>query len=116
MNFYFKGIFCKNKKNAKKSAAFRACIELYKVGALDDNLLPISIKNKPIFNDIKWFPHWEETDIEALKYKLKPGTNKMKRMVHIEVIYFIFTIFFYNVFIVMCIFRVHHIYMDHIHK
>lgn len=59
---------------------------LYKVGALDENLLPINNKNKPIFNDFKWFPYWDEEDTEAWKYKLKPGTNKMKRMVHIEVI------------------------------
>lgn len=83
--FFFQGIFCANKKNAKKSAAFNACIELYKIGALDEYLLPINIKNTAIFNDLKWFPHWDEEDIEASKYKLKPGTNKMKRMVHIEV-------------------------------
>lgn len=116
MNFYIKGICCANKKNAKKSAAFRACIELYKVGALDDNLLPINIKNKPIFNDKNWFPHWEDNDVEALPYKLKPGTNKMKRMVHIEVIYSILFAIFYNVIKAKYIFRVHHIYMDHIHK
>lgn len=56
---------------------------------MDDSLLPINIKHKPIFSDLKWFPHWDEKDIEAHKLKLKPGTNKMKRMVHIEVIYFI---------------------------
>ncbi|XP_060881396.1 endoribonuclease Dicer-like isoform X5 [Metopolophium dirhodum] len=78
------GIFCANKKNAKKSAAFNACIELYKIGALDEYLLPINIKNTAVFNDLKWFPHWDEEDIEASVYKLKPGTNKMKRMVHIE--------------------------------
>ncbi|XP_027844608.1 endoribonuclease Dicer isoform X4 [Aphis gossypii] len=78
------GIFCASKKNAKKSAAFNACIELYKVGALDEYLLPISIKNNAVFNDLKWFPHWDEKDIEASNYKLKPGTNKMRRMVHIE--------------------------------
>ncbi|XP_003240109.1 endoribonuclease dcr-1 isoform X4 [Acyrthosiphon pisum] len=78
------GLFCTNKKNAKKSAAFNACIALYKIGALDENLMPINIKNTAIFNDLKWFPHWDEGDVEATKYKLKAGTNKMKRMVHIE--------------------------------
>uniref|UniRef100_A0A2H8TDA5 Endoribonuclease Dicer n=1 Tax=Melanaphis sacchari TaxID=742174 RepID=A0A2H8TDA5_9HEMI len=78
------GRFCANKKNAKKSAAFNACIELYKVGALDESLLPLNIKNTDIFNDSKWFPHWDKEDIEASNYKLKAGTNKMKRMVHIE--------------------------------
>ncbi|XP_026808824.1 endoribonuclease Dicer-like isoform X3 [Rhopalosiphum maidis] len=78
------GIFCANKKNAKKSAAFNACIELYKAGALDEYLLPTSIKNNAVFSDLKWFPHWDETDIEASNYKLKAGTNKMKRIVHIE--------------------------------
>lgn len=58
---------------------------MYHAGALDENLLPINIKNKPVFNDSRWFPHWDENDIEAQKYKLKPGTNKMKRMVYIEV-------------------------------
>jgi len=58
---------------------------LYKIGALDEYLLPINIKNTAIFNDLKWFPHWDEEDIEASKYKLKAGTNKMKRMVHIKV-------------------------------
>lgn len=58
---------------------------LYHAGALDDNLLPISIKNKSIFNDSTWFPHWDEKDVEANKYELKPGTNKMKRMVNIKV-------------------------------
>ncbi|XP_022180231.1 endoribonuclease dcr-1 isoform X3 [Myzus persicae] len=78
------GIFCATKKNAKKSAAFNACIELYNVGALDEYLVPVSIRNSGIFNDLKWFPHWDEEDIEASKYKLKAGTNKMKRMVHIK--------------------------------
>ncbi|VVC42507.1 Hypothetical protein CINCED_3A023563 [Cinara cedri] len=78
------GAFCKNKKNAKKSAAFNACVELYKCGALDDRLLPIQVKNKPIFKDVNWFPHWDEKDIEAASYNLKPGTNKMKRMVNIK--------------------------------
>lgn len=84
---FFQGIFCATKKNAKKSAAFNACIELYNVGALDEYLVPVSIRNSGIFNDLKWFPHWDEEDIEASKYKLKAGTNKMKRMVHIKVSY-----------------------------
>lgn len=58
---------------------------MFKAGALDDNLLPISITNKAIFNDSRWFPHWDEKDIEAHEYLLKPGTNKMKRMFNIEV-------------------------------
>ncbi|CAG2169667.1 unnamed protein product [Oppiella nova] len=33
---------CKTKKGAKKSAALEACIQLHKVGELDDHLLPIS--------------------------------------------------------------------------
>lgn len=70
---------------------------MYKVGALDDNLIPVNIKNKPIFNDLKWFPHWDEEDIEARKYGLKPGTNKMKRMVHIEVIKNLFFMYFMHV-------------------
>jgi len=60
---------------------------LYKLKALDEYLLPINIKNNAVFNDLQWFPHWDEKDIEASNYKLKPGTNKMRRMVHIEVCY-----------------------------
>ncbi|XP_050430735.1 endoribonuclease dcr-1 isoform X3 [Adelges cooleyi] len=71
----------RSKKNAKKSAAFNACIELYHADALDDNLLPATIKNKPIFKDLNWFPHWVENDVEVTDYK--PGTNKMKRIVKI---------------------------------
>jgi hypothetical protein len=83
-----KGIFCRTKKNAKKSAAFNACIELYKAKALDEQLLPVNIANKFLINNLKWFPHWVEEDMEACKYNLKPGTNKMKRIVHIEVCIF----------------------------
>jgi len=82
---FVQGKFCANKKHAKKSAAFNACIKLYKMGVLDENLLPINFRNTALFNDLKWFPHWDGEDIEASKYKLKAGTNKMKRMVHIEV-------------------------------
>lgn len=47
-----------------------------------------------MFNDSKWFPHWDEKDIEANKFKIKPGTNKMKRMVYIKVrnYFFIFKV------------------------
>lgn len=58
---------------------------MYNIGSLDESLLPITITNKSIFDFPKWFPHWEDKDIEASKYNLKPGTNKMKRMVSIEV-------------------------------
>lgn len=85
--FFFQGVFCSSKKNAKKSAAFNACIELYKVGALDERLLPISIKDNAVFTDLKWFPYWDEEDIEASKYNLKAGTNKMKRLAFIKVSY-----------------------------
>lgn len=43
------------------------------------------MKNNRIFHDRQWFPHWIEEDIEAQKLKFKPGTNKIKRMVQIEV-------------------------------
>lgn len=93
-----KGIFCKTKKNAKKSAAFNACIELYKAKALDENLLPVNIANQYLINNLKWFPHWVEEDMEASKYNLKPGTNKMKRMVHIEVsIFQLYQLLFVNI-------------------
>lgn len=80
-----KGVFCNTKKNAKKSAAFNACVKLYKAKALDEHLLPVNITNELFVNNLKWFPHWVEKDMEACKYNLKPGTNKMKRMVDIEV-------------------------------
>lgn len=38
-----------------------------------------------MFNTSKWFPHWNDEDIEACAFKLKPGTNKMKRIVQIKV-------------------------------
>ncbi|KAF0759177.1 endoribonuclease Dicer-like, partial [Aphis craccivora] len=78
------GLFCKNKKNAKKSAAYNACIELYKAGALNEYLVPMDIKDNATFNDLKWFPHWDENDIEASKCNFKAGTKKMKRIVDIE--------------------------------
>lgn len=84
---FFKGLFCKTEKNAKKSAAFNACIKLYEIGALDEKLYPINTKHKTIFNNLKWFPHWIEEDNEADKFKLEPGTSQMKRMVEIEVNY-----------------------------
>ncbi|VVC34156.1 PAZ domain,Helicase, C-terminal,Ribonuclease III domain,DEAD/DEAH box helicase domain,P-loop containing [Cinara cedri] len=68
--------------------SFNACVELYQCGALDDHLLPIKVNNEPIFKDVNWFPHWDEKDIEAASYNLKPGTNKMKRMVNIKVSYY----------------------------
>ncbi|UYV74239.1 DICER1 [Cordylochernes scorpioides] len=36
------GSAMKNKKNAKMSAAFEACLRLYKMGELDENFLPVS--------------------------------------------------------------------------
>ncbi|XP_050534312.1 endoribonuclease Dicer-like isoform X2 [Daktulosphaira vitifoliae] len=76
------GKFCYSKKNAKKSSAFNACIQLYHAGALDENLLPTSVKNKLVYNDVNWFPHWVENDNEAKD--CKPGTNKMRRIVNIH--------------------------------
>lgn len=52
--------------------------------------MPMDIKNNVTFNDLKWFPHWDENDIEASKYYLKAGTNKMKRIVHVKVSYYLF--------------------------
>lgn len=69
---------------------------MYKCGALDDYLLPINVKNKPVFKDVNWFPHWDEEDPEAALYSIKPGTNKMKRMVNIKVSYYILLLFIFN--------------------
>jgi len=84
---FAQGIFCTNKKDAKKSAAFNACIELYKVGALDDYLRPMSIENTAYLNILKWLPHWDEEDMKQSKYNSKAGTEKMKRIVHAKVSY-----------------------------
>ncbi|XP_025190355.1 endoribonuclease Dicer-like [Melanaphis sacchari] len=78
------GAFFNSKKNAKRSAAYNASIELYMVGALDEYLMPVDIKNNATFKNLKWFPHWDENDIEASKCNLKAGSCKMKRMVHIK--------------------------------
>lgn len=84
VNFLFsKGNFSRLKKNAKKSSAFIACVKLYYAGALDENLLPTSVKCKPVYSDVNWFPHWVELDNEV--NDCKPGTNKMKRVVPIHV-------------------------------
>ena len=40
------GLPMRNVKMAKQHAAFMACIELYKNGELDDNLLPVDSKKK----------------------------------------------------------------------
>ncbi|XP_026819706.1 endoribonuclease Dicer-like [Rhopalosiphum maidis] len=78
------GSFNKTKKNAKRSAAYNTCIELYKVGALDEYFMPVDSKNNAAFNDLKWFPHWDDNDIEPSKYNLKAGTAKMKRTMSIK--------------------------------
>jgi len=62
---------------------------LYKAGALDEYFMPVDNKNNAAFNDLKWFPHWDEKDIEPSKYNLKAGTTKMKRAVPIKVNYYI---------------------------
>lgn len=85
ITFILKGIFCKTKKNAKKSAAINACIKLYEIGALDEYLFPTNIKHKTVFSNLKWFPHWIEKDNEADKLRLEPGTSQMNRIIEIEV-------------------------------
>jgi len=78
-----KGTLCKNKNNAKKCAAFYACIELYKAEALDDRMLPMQIEDKSLFTESYWFPHWDEKDLE------EQASYKRETMTHIEVSYFI---------------------------
>jgi len=84
---YVQGVLCKNKKDAIQSAAFNACIELYKIGALDEDLKPMSIENNIKQNYLKWFPHWDEKNIKHGKYQLITGTHKTNRIVHSEVSY-----------------------------
>lgn len=79
---FVQGICCVNKKEAKQNVAFNACIELYKVKALDEYLNPVDIKNNVFLNDLKWFPNWNEEDIKDKKYKLKMGTKGTRRIVH----------------------------------
>jgi len=52
---------------------------------LDDHLLPVNSVNKNVFADLNWFPYWVEEDIAADNLKNKPGTNNMRRIVHIKV-------------------------------
>lgn len=52
--------------------------------------MPMDIKDNATFNDLKWFPHWDENDIEASKCNFKAGTKKMKRIMDIEVSYYLF--------------------------
>lgn len=48
-----------NVRQAKQHAAFKACIQLYINGELNDNLVPYDEKQKvEIYND-EYFPHWE---------------------------------------------------------
>lgn len=57
-----------NVKIAKRSAAFNACVELYKNGELNDNLLPIS--NKKCLDRVKdiYFNHWNSDEFKNGMY------------------------------------------------
>lgn len=48
-----------NVKLAKQQAAFKACIQLYEHGELNDNLVPIDKNQKIELHDDEYFTHWE---------------------------------------------------------
>lgn len=49
-----------NVKMAKQHAAFIACIELFKNGELDDNLLLVGSKKKIEQHNDEYFAHWKK--------------------------------------------------------
>ena len=60
---------------AKRSAALKACIELYKLKELNENLLPRKIED--VENETNWlFPHWRK---EEKTEGSIPGTHSKKR-------------------------------------
>ena len=60
---------------AKRSAALKACIELFKLKELNENLLPR--KNEDVENETNWlFPHWRK---EKIIEGSIPGTHSKKR-------------------------------------
>ena len=59
---------------AKMAAAFYACVELHKIGELDDNLLPVrSLSDDESESE-------EEEEGSARKKREKAGTKKRKRV------------------------------------
>jgi len=62
------------KTHAKMAAAYSACIELRKIGELDDNWLPV-----PILSDEESDSEEEETEPGGGKRK-KAGTKERKRV------------------------------------
>lgn len=92
INFMFiilfvQGISCAIKRDAKKSAAFNACIKLYKIGILDEHLMPKSVENIVQNYLKKWFPHWRHREIEHSKCQLNLEAPELKkrRRVHFKV-------------------------------
>lgn len=43
---------------SKKSAAFKTCVLLHKIGELTDNLMPVSLDKKLEKNCKNYFGHW----------------------------------------------------------
>lgn len=63
-------------KLAKRSAAFKACVQLYKNKELNENLMPITVNRLMSSLDTVYFSHWAEFRQEDPK---KAGTEKMIR-------------------------------------
>lgn len=65
---------------AKQQAAFKACLQLFKCGELDDNLVPIDDKQKIEMHQEEYFSHWEKYDGD----KKSAGTRNHRRYHPIE--------------------------------
>ncbi|KAL0108749.1 hypothetical protein PUN28_014111 [Cardiocondyla obscurior] len=71
------GDYMKSIDGAKRSAAMKTCIELHKLGALNDKLLPTT--NDEFIQNLDYlFPHWVNED------KYQTGTYKKKREHQLE--------------------------------
>lgn len=92
---------------AKRSAAVKACIELYKIGELDENLLPKKVEDSMVEAQ-HLFPYMED---EEKSPEAMPGTTSKKRL-HQRIVSFVFIHFRrpsglrvrMHVFYVLCIF------------
>lgn len=63
-------------KTAKQHAAFKVCIELYKIGELTENLTPFNGDQKIALVQDDYFAHWKKYETDDKK---KAGTKKNMR-------------------------------------
>ena len=73
-SLFQQGIPMPRRNLAKMAAAFYACVELHKIGELDDNLLPV----RSLSDDES--DSQEEEEGSAGKKRVKAGTKKRKRV------------------------------------